>query len=129
MGAVFCRDKHLETFESLQKAYNALKKAQNNYSYGNFVSFVGKILRLNMYVFSTVWNNACLIDIKDKYFKQFLKEAEKHLCKYKGQEIFEKISKAKKEGGLGLINLTERIKKKKNWNFSMQPVKDLKVTI
>ena len=109
LGAVFCRDKHLEAFENLQKAYNALKKAQNNYSYGNFVSLVGKILWLNTYVFSTVWNNAWLIDIKDKYFKQFLKEVEKYLCNYKGQEILEKISKTKEEGGLGLINLTERI--------------------
>ena len=109
LGAVFCRDKHLETFENLQKAYNALKKAKNNYSYGNFVSLVGKILRLNTYVFSTVWNNAWLIDIKDKYFKQFLKEVEKYLCKYKGQEIVEQISKTKDEGGLGLINLTERL--------------------
>ena len=30
LGAVFCRDKHLETFENLRKVYNALKKAQNN---------------------------------------------------------------------------------------------------
>ena len=69
---------------------------------------MGKILRLNTYVFSTVWNKAWLIDIKDKYFKQFLKEVEKYLCKYKGQEILKKISKTK-EGGLGLINLTDRI--------------------
>ena len=53
--------------------------------------------------FSTVWNNAWLIDIKDKYFKQFFKEVEKYLCKYKGQEILEKNSKTKEEGGLGLI--------------------------
>ena len=85
LGAVFCLDKHLEKFENLQKAYNALKKAKNNYSYGNYVSLVGKILRLNTYVFSTVWNNAWLIDIKDKYFEHFLKEVEKYLCKYKGQ--------------------------------------------
>ena len=70
---------------------------------------MGKILRLNTHMFSTVWNNTWLIDIKDKYFKQFLKEEEKYLCKYKGQEILEKISKTKEEGGLGLINLTERI--------------------
>ena len=60
-------------------------------------------------MFSTVWNNAWLIDIKDKHFKQFLKEVEKYLCKYKGQEIVEKVSKTKDEGGLGLINLTERL--------------------
>ena len=58
----------------------------------NFVSLVGKILRLNTYVFSTVWNNAWLIDIKDKYFNQFLKEVQKYLCKYKGQEILEKMN-------------------------------------
>ena len=114
LGAVFCRDKHLETFENLQKAYNALKKAKNNYSYDNFVSLVGKILRMNTYVFSIVWNNAWLIDIKDKYFKQFLKEVEKYLCKYKGHEILEKISKTKEEGGIGLINLTEIIQAIKN---------------
>ena len=56
-----------------------------------------------------MWNNAWLIDIRDKYFKQFLKEVEKYPCKYKGQEILGKISKTKEEGGLGLINLTERI--------------------
>ena len=54
-----------------------------------------------------------LIDIKDKYFKQFLKEVEKYLCKYNGQDILEKISKTKEEGVLGLINLTERIQVKK----------------
>ena len=66
---------------------------------------MGKILRLN----STVWNNAWLTDIKDKHFKQFLKEVEKYLCEYKGHEIVEKVSKTKDEGGLGLINLTERL--------------------
>ena len=39
----------------------------------------------------------------------FLKEVEKYLCKYKGQEIVEKISKTKDEGGLGLIILTEKL--------------------
>ena len=56
-----------------------------------------------------MWKNAWLIDVKDKYFKEFLKEVEKYLCKYKGQEIVEKMSKTKDEGGLGLINLTERL--------------------
>ena len=31
------------------------------------MSVAGKILRLNRYMFSTVWNNAWLIDIKDTY--------------------------------------------------------------
>ena len=81
------------------------------------------------YVFSTVWNNAWLIDIKDKYLKQFLKEVEKQLCKYKGQEILKKISKTTEEGGLGLINLTERIQAIKILEFLNAAVKDLKVTI
>ena len=58
-----------------------------------------KDLLIGTYVFSTVWNNAWLIDIKDKHFKQFL-EVEKCLCKYKGQEIGEKVSKIKDDGGL-----------------------------
>ena len=68
LGAVFCSDnfESLET-ENLQKAYTALKKAQNNYNIGNFVSLVGKILRLNTNVFSTVWNIPWLIDIKDQH--------------------------------------------------------------
>ena len=51
--------------------------------------------------------------IADRYKGQILqtifKRRRKVPGKYKGQEIIEKISKTKEEGGLGLINLTERI--------------------
>ena len=53
--------------ERLQKATKALEKLQNGN--GRFLSLAGKILALNTYiytyVFSTVWNNAWLIDIKN----------------------------------------------------------------
>ena len=48
-------------------------------------------------MFSTVWNKAWLTNINDKYFELFLKGAAKYMCKYKGQEILEKLSKAKEK--------------------------------
>ena len=48
------------------------------------------------------------IKIKKKKKKKE-KEQIQYLCQYKGQEIVEKVSNTKDEGGLGLINLTERL--------------------
>ena len=107
LGAVFCSDKSQETFENLQKATKALEKLQNGN--GRFLSLAGKILALNTYVFSTVWNNAWLIDIKNSHFKKFINRIERYLCLYKGNEIMEKVSTSRDKGGLGLINIKERI--------------------
>ena len=107
LGAVFCRDKGEETCENLQKATKTLEKLQN--STGKFISLAGKILRLNTYVFSTVWNNAWMIDINNYHFRQFITQIEKYLCEFKGKEILGKVSKRREEGGLGLINIKERI--------------------
>ena len=107
LGAVFCSDKSQETFENLQKATKALEKLQNGN--GRFLSLAGKILALNTYVFSTVWNNAWLIDIKNSHLKKFINRIERYLCLYKGNEIMEKISTSRDKGGLGLINIKERI--------------------
>ena len=107
LGAVFCSDKSQETFENLQKATKALEKLQNGN--GRFLSLAGKILALNTYVYSTVWNNAWLIDIKNSHFKKFINRIERYLCLYKGNEIMEKVSTSRDKGGLGLINIKERI--------------------
>ena len=90
LGAVFCSDKSQETFESLQKATKALEKLQNGH--GKFLILAGKILALNTYVFSTVWNKAWLIDIKNSHFKKFICNIERYLCLYKGNKIMEKVS-------------------------------------
>ena len=76
---------------------------------GKFLSLAGKILALNTYVFGTVWTNAWLIDIKDSHFKSFIGKIERYLCLYKGNEIREKVSTSRDRGGLGLINVKERI--------------------
>ena len=107
LGSVFCSDKSQETFENLQKATKALERLQNGN--GKFLSLVGKILALNTYVFGTVWTNAWLIDIKDSHFKSFIGKIERYLCLYKGNEIREKVSTSRDRGGLGLINVKERI--------------------
>ena len=102
LGAVFCSDKSQETFENLQKATKALERLQNGN--GKFLSLTGKILALNTYVFGTVWTNAWLIDIKDSHFKSFIGKIEN-----KGNEIWKKVSTSRDRGGLGLINVKERI--------------------
>ena len=98
-SAVFCSDKSEETCENLQKATKALERLQNGN--GKFLSLAGKILALKTYVFSTVWNNAWLIDIKDSHFKSFIGKIERYLCLYKGTEIREKVSRSRDRGGLG----------------------------
>ena len=107
LGAVFCSDKSQETFENLQKATKAIERLQNGN--GKFLSLAGKTLALNTYVFGTVWTNAWLIDIKDSHFKSFIEKIERYLCLYKGNEIREKVSTSRDRGGLGLINVKERI--------------------
>ena len=52
----------------------------------------------------------CLDDRhKNYHFRQFIVQIEKYLCEFKGKEILEKVSKRREEGGLGLINVKERI--------------------
>ena len=98
-------------------ATKTLKKFQEGY--GKFVSLTGKILKLNTYVFSTVWNNAWLIDIKYPHFKAFIRRIERFLCKYKGN-ILQKVSTSRDQGGLGLINIKERIQAIQVLNTSTQ---------
>ena len=69
----------------------------------------GRILQLNTYVFSTIWNRAWVINTKKKEFKDLLNEVSTYLQLIKGEEIREKVVKRKTEGGLNLINLEERI--------------------
>ena len=38
----------------------------------------------------TLWNNACLIDVKDKHVQQCLNEVAKYLCQKQGKEIMER---------------------------------------
>ena len=108
LGAIFCQNKQDETKENLTKAIKTLEKMKQGYS--NFGSLAGKILRLNTFVFSTIWNSAWLINTKDEHYKGFIKKIERYLDIYKGREIREKVSKHKSEGGMGLINISERIR-------------------
>ena len=70
---------------------------------------MGKILQLNTYVYSQIWNNAWIINTKDKHFKNFIKNIESDLQPTKGNEVLENIAKRKNEGGLNLVNITDRI--------------------
>ena len=69
----------------------------------------GKILKLNTYVYPTIWHRAWLIDTKGEDFQNLLNKISKFFQYIKGTEIMEQVSKNVDEGGLNLINLRERI--------------------
>ena len=110
LGAIFCQNKKEETKENLEKANKTLDPMAQGYS--KYASLSGKILHLNTFVLSTIWNSAWLIDTKDEHYKKFIppKKEENYLHWYKGKEIMEHVSKHKNKGGMGLINPTERIR-------------------
>ena len=66
--AISCQNKGDETKENLAKATKTLEKITQGYS--NFVTLTGKLLWLNTFVFSTIWNNAWLINIKNEHYKK-----------------------------------------------------------
>ena len=98
LGIIFCSDKSPETFENVQKATKALQKLQNGS--GKFLSLAGKILGLQ---------HSMEQRVKYSHFKKFMCKIERYLYLYKGNEIMEKVSTGRDRGGLGLINIKERI--------------------
>ena len=52
-------------------------------------SLMGKILNINTYIYSQIWNNTYIINTKDKHYKNFIKDIENYLQLAKGDEILE----------------------------------------
>ena len=102
----FCENIKEETKYNLEKASKTLKEISNN----KYTSLLGKILNLNTYIYSKMWNNAYLINTTDKHFNDFVQQIESYLVYIKGNEIKESIERRIIEKGLGLINVKERIK-------------------
>ena len=105
LGNIFCRTNSLETEENLKKASKILTKPTSN----NFNSLIGKIININTYVYSTIWNAAWLIDTNCKPFAAFEKKVARYLQIIKHQEVYESVTREKNQGGLNLINLKDRI--------------------
>ena len=72
LGAIFCHNEKDETKANLKKPKDILKKIKE--VHGHWVSLQGKILQLNTHIFSTIWNNAWLLNTKDDHFKDFVKD-------------------------------------------------------
>ena len=107
LGAIFCENRKNETKENL---ITAIEKLQNwNENYTQYITIVGKILRINTYIYTTIFNNAWIIDTEDIYFKKLIDEIGKYLQKLKHSTVYELVSRRKNEGGLNLINIKERI--------------------
>ena len=75
LGAIFCQNKKEETKENLKKANKTLDTMAQGYS--KYASLAGKILHLNTFVLSTIWNSAWIIDIKDEHYKKFIQKIKK----------------------------------------------------
>ena len=107
LGAYFCENKTLETKENLKKPIELLQKWTDTYN--SYITIVGKILNINTYIYSTIFNAAWLIDTQNEQFTTLIKEIAKYLHPTRGMETYDLVSKQKKEGGLNLINIKERI--------------------
>ena len=106
LGAHFCENIKEETKYNLEKGSKTLKEISDN----QYISLLGKILNLNTYVYSKIWNNAYLINTTDKHVKDFIQQTENYLDYIKGNEIKESVERKLIEKGLGLINIKDRIK-------------------
>ena len=107
LGAYFCENKVDETKENLFKPISRLQQWNNKYT--EYITIVGKILRINTYIYSTIFNNAWLLDTENHYFKTLIDEIGKYLQKLKHLETYELVSKRINEGGLNLINIKSRV--------------------
>jgi hypothetical protein len=107
LGTILSEQKENETKLNLQKAITTLKKW--NEKYNDHISLVGKILNINTYIYSTIYNSAWVLDTEDLAFRQLIYEASLYLQKVKHQDTYDKVAKRIEEGGLGLINIKERV--------------------
>ena len=109
LGAKFCKDKKRETAENLKKANGLLEKIKASTEY-YYLGIVGKILKINTYIYTTIYNNAFLMNTSSKDFQDFIKRVSTYIQRIKSSEVYEKVAREREAGGLGLINIKERIK-------------------
>ncbi len=107
LGSKFCTDKSNETKANIEKAMKKLMKW--NETFNDYTSLVGKILNINTYIYTTIFNSAWLLDTKSNAFNNLITEISKYLQKIKSMETYELVAKRIEEGGLNLINIKERI--------------------
>ena len=107
LGAKFCTEKQKETELNLKKASNILDKLKHNTEH--YLSIIGKIIKINTYVYTTIYNNAWLIDTQSKAFKIFIKKVSIYLQRVRNADVYDRVTGAKKHGGLGLVDIEERI--------------------
>ena len=108
LGATYCRNIEDETQENLIKPTEKLKQLEGKCTLSP-PSIVGKILQIHTYIYSKIWHIAWLIDVNSAPFETFTAAIGKYLQRFKHKQVLESVAKNKTEGGLGLINLKERI--------------------
>ena len=76
--------------ENLRKANKVLQGSTDPDS-ECYLSIIGKILKINMYVLSTIYNNALLINIRCKDFRNFIKKLSTYMQRIQNKDVYEKI--------------------------------------
>ena len=108
LGAWFYEDKTKCSEGNLKDLTEKVKSIIEKENERN-LTIIGKVLMVNSKMWSLIWPRAWLIDTKDVELKKLLKNVKYYIQRAKCNLVYEQITKSKDEGGLGLINLTERI--------------------
>ena len=104
---MFHEDKEKETELNIRKPNKIIEQLKNNK--GDYISIMEKIIKLQTYVFSTIYNSVWLINTNSKDFELFLKNVGGYLQRIKNKKVLEKVQRRFNKGGLNLINIKERI--------------------
>ena len=107
LGTYFHPDENEEQRMNLEKA---ILKTIRYQTQDNYSSLMGRILKINTYIYSTLWHKAFIINETHKEFNRLIHEIGIYLNPIIGSSTYQQVIKEKENGGLGLINLKERIK-------------------
>ena len=92
---------------NLMKASDTLDKIKSNTQH--YLSIIGKIIKINTYIYTTLYNNAWIINTKSKAFKTFVKKISIYLQRIKNEDVYRHVARGKEFGGLGLVDIEERL--------------------
>ena len=106
LGTQFHPNSDTEQELNLEKAILKVQKfRQQDY----ILSLKGRILKINTFILSLLWHKAYIIKEKHSALKRLIREIQKYLDPLCGAKIYDQVVKPIKNGGLGLINIKERI--------------------
>ena len=95
LGNWFCSEKSKETYENLKKANLTLDRFKEKTKHN---SLIGKIIRINTFVYSQIWHAAWLIDTNCKDFNSFERKIAAYLQLIKAIDVYDHVSRKNRKG-------------------------------